>query len=365
MTAGFKGLRVCVVGPQPPPPGGMAAQTAQLCELLKSAQAEVRLVQTNAPYRPAIVGAVPVLRAFFRLLPYIASLWRNVGRSDVMHVMANSGWSWHLFAAPAVWVARARGVPAVVNYRGGEAAQFLARQVHIVRNSLERASALIVPSGFLEQIFLRHGFKSLIVPNVIDLALFSPGDNDSSAFGDAPHLIVARNLEPIYDNATAIRAFAVVQQSWPKARLTLAGIGPERRALELLADELGVRDAVHFAGRLDRAAMAALVRRSHVSLNPSLVDNMPNSVLEALASGVPVVSTSVGGVPYVVDHDRTALLVPPGAPAAMADAVLRLLGDAELRQRLSEAGLRAVLRYRWSEVAPLLADVYRTVLATR
>lgn len=365
MTAGFEGLRICVVGPQPPPPGGMAAQTSQLCELLRAAQAEVWLVQTNAPYRPTVVGAVPGLRAVFRLVPYVGALWRSVGRSDVLHVMANSGWSWHLFAAPAVWIARARGVPAVVNYRGGEAEAFLARHVRIVRKSLERAAALIVPSGFLEQIFLHHGFKSRIVPNVIDLALFSPSDTASPEFGDAPHLVVARNLEPIYDNATAIRAFAIVQRSWPKARLTVAGIGPERQTLEQLAGELGVCEAVHFAGRLDRTAMAALFRRSHVSLNPSRVDNMPNSVLEALASGVPVVSTSVGGVPYVVEHDRTALLVQPADPAGMADAVLRLLSDPDLRMRLRKAGLASVLRYRWSDVAPLLADVYRTALKMR
>ncbi|HET9645641.1 MAG TPA: glycosyltransferase, partial [Burkholderiaceae bacterium] len=117
----FKGLRIALVGPLPPPGGGMANQTRQLAELLEREGASVLLVQTNAPYRPAIVGRVPVIRAAFRLLPYIASLWRAAGRSDVLHVMANSGWSWHLFAAPAIWIARLRGIPAVVNYRGGEA----------------------------------------------------------------------------------------------------------------------------------------------------------------------------------------------------------------------------------------------------
>jgi hypothetical protein len=115
---GLAGLHVGLVGPLPPPAGGMANQTRQLAELLRSAQADVSLVQSNAPYRPAWAGRVPVLRALFRLVPYLLRLWRAAGRSDVLHVMANSGWSWHLFAAPAIWVARWRQVPVVVNYRG-------------------------------------------------------------------------------------------------------------------------------------------------------------------------------------------------------------------------------------------------------
>ena len=146
MTA-LAGLRIGLVGPLPPPAGGMAMQTRQLAELLRGEKADVLLVPTNAPYRPAWVANWRGLRAVFRLLPYLVALWRAAGRSDVMHVMANSGWSWHLFAAPAVWISRLRRVPVVVNYRGGEAAEFLARSARGVRGTMRRTSRLIVPSG--------------------------------------------------------------------------------------------------------------------------------------------------------------------------------------------------------------------------
>ena len=111
--------------------------------------------------------------------------------------------------------------------------------------------------------------------------------------------------------------------------------------------------------------MAELYRSASVVLNPSRVDNMPNSVLEALASGVPVVSTRVGGVPFIVQDGITALLVPPGDADAMAAAVLRLLQDTALAQRLAEAGLREVQRYTWDRVAPALAAVYRSALPVK
>mgnify|MGYP001127173653 CR=1 FL=1 len=94
---------------------------AALRQLLTAEGLSVSLVQTNAPYRPAWTGRIPMLRALFRLAPYLVRLWRATAEVDVVHVMANSGWSWHLFAAPAVRLASWRGTPVVVNYRGGEA----------------------------------------------------------------------------------------------------------------------------------------------------------------------------------------------------------------------------------------------------
>lgn len=352
------GLRIGLVGPVPPPAGGMAMQTRQLAELLRAEDAQVTLVPTNPPYRPAWVARWRGIRALARLLPFVAGLWRAAGRSDVMHVMANSGWSWHLFAAPAVWVAWMRRVPVVVNYRGGEAESFLARSSALVRATMRRAAVLVVPSGFLKEIFERHRMPAAVVPNVVDLARFHPGEPDA-----APQLIVARNLEPIYDNAAALRAFACVRAEHPPARLLVAGSGPEEAALRALAVELGIDGAVEFTGRLDRDELAARLRRCRVALNPSRADNMPNSVLESLASGVPVVSTDVGGVRHVVDDGRSALLVPAGDHRAMAAAVLRLLREPDLARRLRDEGLRRVADFTWGRAGPMWAALYRRTAA--
>ena len=358
----FAGIRVGLVGPLPPPAGGMANQTRQLAELLEKAQAQVTLVQTNAPYRPQWAGRVPGIRAVFRLLPYALALWRAAGRSDVLHIMANSGWSWHLFAAPAIWIARLRGVPSVVNYRGGEAAEFLQGAQAVVRTSMAASAGLLVPSAFLQEVFARFGMQAAIVPNIIDLARFRPR---GAKLAHSAHIVVARNLEPLYDNTTAIRAFQIVQAQWPEARLTIAGSGPQEAELRQLVTDLGLQARVHFTGRLDRDDMAALYREADAMLNPSLADNMPNSVLESMASGVPVVSTDVGGVPYIVQDGMTALLVPPGDPQAMAAACLRLLDDAGLWTRLQQAGLAEVQRYTWGRVAPLLAAQYRQIIQAK
>jgi len=339
----------------------MANQTRQLARLLESDGVRVKVVQVNVPYRPLWIGSVRGLRAVFRLVPYLVRLWRCARHVRLMHVMANSGWSWHLWAAPAIFIAWLRGVPAVVNYRGGEAREFFGRSWRRVEPVMRRAGVVIVPSAFLQEVFGERGVQAVIVPNIVDLENFAPGPMDREAIVE-PHLLVTRNLEPIYDIGTALRAFALTCERFPGAKLSVAGSGPEAGRLAALARELGIGDQVRFTGRIDNAEIPALYRSAHVMLNPSLVDNTPVSVLEALASGVPVVSTNVGGVPYLVEHERTALLVPPGDPARMAAAIERVLVDTALRTRLKEEGLQAAQRFTWSAVRQRLYAAYDRVL---
>lgn len=351
-------IRIGLVGPLPPPAGGMANQTRQLARFLAQDGFDVELVQTNAPYRPAMAGKVPVLRALVRLIPYVVALLRLSRRVDLFHLVSNSGWSWHLFSTPAIIVARVRGIPVVVNYRGGEAERFLQAQGRWVLPVLRMTSAVAVPSGFLAEVFGRHRIETTIVPNAVDLSRFSSGDTERSPLSAGPRILVARNLESIYDIGTAIRAFAQIHQVIPGARLDIAGSGPERAALEAEASRLGLGKVVRFHGRLDPEQMSALYRQAHFMLNPSTVDNTPNSILEAWASGVAVVSTSVGGVPYLVSEGTDAILVPPKDPEAMANVVLQLIGDPARYEALVGSGKAAAPRFTWERIGPLWAGLY-------
>lgn len=350
---------LCIVGPLPPPSGGMANQCEQLVRLLRQEGVEVELVRNNAPYRPEWAGRIPVLRALFRLLPYLAALWSVAGRVQVMHILANSGWAWHLFAAPAVWIGRIRGVSVIVNYRGGNADTFFAAAPRHVLATLRMASERVTPSGFLQCVFARHGLNAVIVPNIIDLSRFSPAPVRD--FGEAPHLIVTRNLEPIYDIPTAVRAFERVRNVLPGARLTVAGTGPELGRLQALTRELGIEAAVHFVGRIDNADIPALYASADCMLNPSTVDNMPISILEAFASGVPVISTDAGGIPDMVEDGVSARLVPIGNAERMAAEALHVLTEPTRAASMRAAGIEEAARYAWPTVRDQWFDLYRRV----
>ena len=359
----LEGLRLVLVGPLPPPAAGMANQTEQLARLLREEGVRLDVVATNAPYRPAWLGRVRGVRAAARLVAYTLALRRALRGAELVHVMANSGWAWHLRAAPAISAAVRAGVPVVVNYRGGGADAFLTRSFGRVRPTLARADAVIVPSGFLEGVFRKRGIAVEVVPNVVDLVRFRP--RPLADPGAAPHLVVTRNLDHLYDIPTALRAFAALRRTYPQARLTVAGSGPLREELGRAAAELGVAAAVRFTGSLDNAGVAALYQDADLMLNPSRVDNMPISVLEALASGVPVVSTDVGGIPFLVEDGRTGLLIRPGDPGAMAAAAARVLGEPGLAASLRAAGLEAAGRYAWPAVRGRLLAAYAGALGRR
>ncbi len=343
-------LKLAVIGPKPPPNGGMAMQTAQLVDLLRAEGCDVRFVAVNPAYWPSWIERIRGVRAGARLLPYLASLWRELREVDVVHLMANSGWSWHLFAAPAILLARLRGKPVVINYRGGQAHEFLSAQAPWVMPVMRRAHAMVVPSGFLREVFASWDLESRVIPNVVMLERFRFKPEAAVSDPAAPVIVVTRNLESIYGVDIALRAFAGVLDDAPRARLLIAGEGPQADVLREQARNLGIEKHTEFLGRLDRDAMIALYQQADVLLNTSRVDNTPNSLIEAMAVGVPVVSTRAGGIPYLVQHENNALLSSVDDVESLQQGMKRLLNDRDLYRRLVENGRNTVERFGWDSV---------------
>ena len=128
-----------------------------------------------------------------------------------------------------------------------------------------------------------------------------------------------------------------------------------------MARERGLRN-VTFVGRVRPEEMPALYDRADVYLMSPDIDNMPNSVIEAYAAGLPVVSSDAGGVPYIVDHERTGLLVPRDDDAALAEAALRVLHEPGLALRLADAARAEVLsRYTWDAVRDAWTSLYHAL----
>ena len=337
-----------MVGPFVPPAGGMARQTAQLSRLLSEEGFSVHVVRTNSEYKPRWIGGIPVLRALFRLIPFVFSLWKTAGNVQVFHVMANSGWSWYLFAAPAICIARFRRVPVVVNYRGGAAKEFIDSDCGLALKLLKSVDKVVVPSDFLKEVFLSYKINAQIIPNIIDQTIFMPRKN--TAYKGDFHFVITRNLEEIYGIEYAIRAFAIVYKQTQAIRMTIAGSGSIEGPLRELVARLDLEDKVKFVGRLEVSEVAALYQGADAMLNPSSIDNMPNSVLEAMASKVPVISTNVGGVSYIIEHQNTGCLVAAGEPEEMAAAMKTLIQNAGVRDELIKNAYAKVRSFFWENV---------------
>ena len=364
-------LTIALVGPLPPPEGGMANQAKLLSALLRDSGVTVFFVRTNDNYHPHWIKNIKVIRALFRLFFYIRDVWKTAAKVQLFHVLSNSGWSWYLYSAPVIAIGRFRKVPVMINYRGGEADDFFKRAWRWVKPSMERASVITVPTTFLQEVFKKWGIRAEIVPNIIDLEQFYPGSENKSekkkSAATPLHIIVTRNLEKIYGNDIAIKAFHLILKEFPDARLTIAGSGEEKKSLMALVQQLSLdnpslKKQVTFVGKLERQEIASLYRDADIMLNASTVDNTPNSIIEALASGVIVVSSRVGGIPFLVEHNKQAVLVDTNTPESLANAVITITADKQLKNTLIQNGLKLVNQFAWNNVQKKLFHNYEMVL---
>jgi len=354
-------LNIGLIGPLPPPYGGMANQANQLYQLLQQeADIKVSFVQTNSPYTHELIGKIKGLRAIVRLLAYVGEIYKLAGKVDVLHVLANSGWSWQLFAAPVIWIAYLRKTPVIVNYRGGEARTYFEKSIKWVAPSMKKANVIVVPSGYLKHVFSEFHFETQVIANIINLQRFKPTENNKNDLS-MPHLIITRNLEPIYGLVTAIKAIAIVKEKIPQLKLSIAGSGPQKEELEKLVSDLKLEGTVVFTGKLRPDEVAHLYQSADIMLNPTTVDNMPNSVLEAMASGVAIITTNVGGIPYIVEDNKTALLVEVNNAELMADKIMLLLNDKQLYVDLVTNGFAEVQQYSWEYVKNQWLALYQSL----
>ena len=353
-------LRVAVVAPSL---GILGGQAVQADRLLRAWQAdpdvEAWLVPINpVPPRPLRWATrVKYLRTVVNELIYGPLLLRELSRADVVHVFSASYSSFLLSPLPAIAMARVLGRPVVLNYRSGQAPDHLSRSA-IARATLAGVAMNVVPSRFLKDVFAGFGIHgATVIPNIVDLDRFVFRERQPLR----PRLVSTRNFESLYNVACTLRAFKIVQERRPEATLTLVGGGHEEQFLRALVADLGLRGVI-FTGRVAPDEIARHYAENDIYVQTPNIDNMPTSILEAFASGLPVVATDVGGVPAILTDQVHGLLAAADDHEAVAAHILRLLDDPQLATRLTHAAYATCQRCTWPAVRELWLNVYRQVL---
>lgn len=339
-------LKVCISGPSERLVGGQATVVAELIRRFSSDDAvDIALVPID-PVLPAIIRPlrrIKYVRTIVSTIAYVILLFCRVPKCDVVHVFSASYWSFLLAPTPAMLVGRLFRKGVILNYHSGELDDHLTNW-RSARLFLGLAHRIVVPSAYLREIFDRHGYQAGTVPNSVDTERFRLRRRDQLR----PVFLCNRNFEGHYNVSCVVWAMARIQARMPDAKLILAGDGPLRQRIQDEIREAGLKNA-DFCGFVSPEDMPALYNEADVYLNPSDVDNMPKSLLEAAVSGLPIITTNAGGIPYIFENERTALIVDRNDPIGMANAALRLLGDSPLVAKLTAAAYDHVLAsYSWS-----------------
>lgn len=345
----------------------VGGQSVQADLLIRNSAEDPELGMKLLPIDPPLprlvawVERVPVLRTFVRQPFYLWSLWRGLKDADVAHIFSASYWSFLIAPVPALCIAKLRGKKALIHYHSGEARSHLSG-FRSARLLLAKADMLVVPSGYLVDVFREFGLEARAVPNIIDLSQFSFRQRRALR----PNLVCTRGFHAYYCVDVVVKAFAEVQKVYPDATLDLVGGGELEGEIRQLVGQLGLSN-VTFSGVVSRQEIGRYYDRADIFINASCLDNMPVSVLEAFASGTPVVTTSPEGMKYFVEDGRTGLLSAPGDASALAKNVVRVLKDRELADRLISNAHDESRRYSWGAVREQWMELYRalTPLATK
>ncbi len=198
-----------------------------------------------------------------------------------------------------------------------------------------------------------------IIPCGIDTERFSPGGEKA----DPPHIVCVARLEPVKNHALLLKACALLRDQGVPYRCVLLGDGRERTEVEAERARLRLDGNMRLEGATEQDQVRDWLRRAALCVLSSDSEGMPVSLMEAAACGVPAVATGVGGVPELVQHDETGLLVPPGDAVALAAALGQLLRDPVRRQRFgSAARQRAVERFSVTHQVDRLVEVWNRAI---
>lgn len=331
-------MNVLLICNYKPKVGGISGQVDILQKMLQTDGHTAEVFSTKASF----------LRRM--LLPFKL---KSAGKGfDVFHIHCCSNWGF-LPAVVGVSVGRRLGKRIVLTYHGGGGEKFFDRHPKLVRHFLTRTDANIVLSGFLAQVFEKHGLPFVTIPNILEL--------DDSRFRQRemlqPNYVCTRAHEPLYNIPCILRAFHKVQSIRPEATLTLVGGGSEHENLVRMAEELGLQN-VTFTGRVANEDIYTYLDRADIMLSAPTVDNMPVSLLEAMNAGLLVISSKVGGVPYMVKNNSTGLLFDSDDSDALAGKMLWAVDNQTVARAIALQGHKAVSRYRWENIKEQLYETY-------
>lgn len=205
----------------------------------------------------------------------------------------------------------------------------------------------IAPSSYLFDFFEKTGYKNLIyIPNTINLDNYQFYNRPTKE----PKLLWVRSFSSIYNPKMAIRVFSEIKKEYPNAQLCMVGPDKENMMQDCLAYSEKLNVSVEFTGKLSKDQWIKLSKEYAIFINTTHFDNTPVSVIEAMALGLPVVSTNVGGIPFLLTDNENALLINDNDTDGMVRAIKRLIGDDNLRNRIVTNARLVVADFDWNIV---------------
>jgi glycosyltransferase involved in cell wall biosynthesis len=285
-----------------------------------------------------------------RLIDMIYKMWRWSKEFRVAHLDVYSGPAF-FWAEAATASLRFMNKPYILSLHGGNLPDFGQRWPGRVRRLLAGAAAVTCPSPYLFQSMRSYRQDLMLLPNPLEISMYKFQIRKKPSL----KIVWLRAFHGIYNPSLAPLTLARLVETYPEVSLTM--VGPDKgdgsfQHTQKVSENLGISEHITYPGKIQKSQVPYWMNKGDIFLNTTNFDNTPVSVMEAMACGLCVVSTNVGGIPYLLDHETDALLVPPDDPEAMAAAVRRILIEPDLAERLSRNARKKAEHYDWSVILP-------------
>lgn len=277
-----------------------------------------------------------------------------IGRKyDLFHIHACSDFGFFP-AVLGIIVGKLLNKKIILTYHGGGAKEFFAKHPNFIRLFLCHTDANIVLSGYLAAVFEEYNIPFHVIPNILE--------PNKSAYRERttiqPKFISIRSLEEVYNIKCIIKAFRIVQQKVPTSMLYILGDGSCRSALETFVKEQ-LLDNVIFLGRVRNEQIYTFLDSADILLSSPIIDNQPVSLLEAFNAGLLVISSNVGGVPYMVEDGKSGLLFDSDNHVELADKMIFALEHQQQSLQMIQQAKNALDAYSWNSIKESLNELYR------
>jgi len=302
---------------------------------------------------PKLATTYPIIAAsskknkLFRLMDMLLLIYRNRHATKVVFIDTYST-SAFLYAYLAAKVCTYLSLPYVPILHGGNLPERFKRDTKKVKLFLENAKSIVSPSLYLQDFFSKKGLSVSFIPNFITL--------DNYAFLERravkPKLLWVRAFHQIYNPTLAIETLRIILEQYPKAELCMVGAAKDEsyQAVKSLIEKYHLEDKVRLTGILSKSEWIELSQEYDLFINTTTIDNMPISVIEAMALGLPVVSTNVGGIPFLIGQEKEGLLFPSGDAKEMKSAIVKLIEHPIFAAELAQHARKKVEAFDWEVV---------------
>ncbi|MBH10237.1 MAG: glycosyl transferase family 1 [Candidatus Marinimicrobia bacterium] len=273
--------------------------------------------------------------------------WKN--RNDVSLLLIDVfSTKAFLFAFVIGFYSQILGIPYITVIRGGNLKYRLKKSPGLTRFLFINAAVSIIPSLFYQKRFIQNNFSIEYIPNFIEIEKYQ----FKHRLKLKPKLLWVRSFHKMYNPKMAIYVLNGILKDYPNACLTM--VGPDKdgsqKACMDLAEELGIKKHIYFAGILTKSEWVSISEKSDIFINTTHVDNMPISIIESMALGLPIVSTNVGGIPFLIENYQNGLLVNDNDIDGMIKNIKILLNNNKLSSKLSIGARMESEKCSWEKI---------------